>query len=431
MGLPYDLENEGSGNTQTNSPKFIIDTLSNGPHNSANEFNFQLQSGKLKFVNIQAKLSGSFPVDKFLVPNTWKTRFQIDNSKKLTIQRPIFITRLEDDVVFIPEEIKNLEYEIEFEHITTTPATSSAFLTSYADVTFGNLRTFSGDVNKVKLFGRQKDKQNAEFEKFGEFILETKNELKDSTSITGDDPVGIFYSQSVVDNFWQSSSAAQPIEIDNTQIMNAVLVSGSNYADGNFVEFKTKNQFELEKNEEYIVSFQSYYIKKNKQQADGSVRKSAEIEVFLSGSVISQTGGTLSLGSVSDSGDNASELLKGNVSGSIPRLYNYFTTHKKSGIKPKAGLIFRVNAGEFYISNVKLEPVSDRNFNPGFYKTIVPMPIGSRRGQRYDFVSEFYDSNNNKADFEAVTSASVAFAGASTSSCRRNRCSFKWFSSNR
>ena len=83
MGLPYDLENEGSGNTQTNSPKFIIDTLSNGPHNSANEFNFQLQSGKLKFVNIQAKLSGSFPVDKFLVPNTWKTRFQIDNSKKL------------------------------------------------------------------------------------------------------------------------------------------------------------------------------------------------------------------------------------------------------------------------------------------------------------------------------------------------------------
>jgi hypothetical protein len=412
MGLPYDLDKQNNGDSQTAGPKFIIDTLSESPHNSANEFNFQLQSGKLKFVNIQAKLSGSFPVDKFLVPNTWKTRFQIDNSKKLTIQRPIFITRLEDDVVFIPEEIKNLEYEIEFEHITTTPATSSAFLTSYADVTFGNLRTFSGDVNKVKLFGRQKDKQNAEFEKFGEFILETKNELKDSTSITGDDPVGIFYSQSVVDNFWQSSSAAQPIEIDNTQIMNAVLVSGSNYADGNFVEFKTKNQFELEKNEEYIVSFQSYYIKKNKQQADGSVRKSAEIEVFLSGSVISQTGGTLSLGSVSDSGDNASELLKGNVSGSIPRLYNYFTTHKKSGIKPKAGLIFRVNAGEFYISNVKLEPVSDRNFNPGFYKTIVPMPIGSRRGQRYDFVSEFYDSNNNKADFEAVTSASVAFAGA-------------------
>jgi len=249
MGVPYqDVDTKNNDSGQSGQPKFIIDTLSASPHNSANEFNFQLQSGKLKFVNLHAKLSGSYPLDKFLVPNTWKTRFSMDNSTTLTISRPILVTRLEDDVVFIPETAENLEYEIEFEHITTTPATSSAFLTSYADVTFGNLRTFSGDVSKVKLFGRQQDKQNAEFENFGEFALETKNELKDSTSVTGNDPIGVFYSQSVVDNFWETSSA-QPIQISNTQIMNAVLVSGSNYADGNFVEFKTKKQFELEKNE--------------------------------------------------------------------------------------------------------------------------------------------------------------------------------------
>jgi hypothetical protein len=40
------------------------------------------------------------------------------------------------------------------------------------------------------------------------------------------------------------------------------------------------------------------------------------------------------------------------------------------------------------------------------------MPKTARRGQRYDFVAEFYDSDNNKSDFEAVTSASVLFAGA-------------------
>ena len=415
MGLPFeDLEN---GNGQTTSygsgnPKFILDSLSASPYNSANKFSFHLTQGSLKFVNLHAKLSGSYPLAKFLVPNTWKTKFSIENETSLVLNRPISITRLEDDRQFVPDKLENLEYEIEFEHTTVTPATSSTYLTSYADVTFGNLRTYSGDVNKVKLFGRQKDQQNKEFEKFGEFILQTNNELKDSTSVTGNDPIGIFYSQSVVDNFWQSSSAAQPISTNNSRIMNAVLVSGSNYTDGSYVEFKTKNQFELEKNEEYIVSFKSYYIKKNKQQADGSVRQSAEIEVVLSGSITSQTGDVLSLGSVSDFGDNASELLRGNVSGSIPILYNYFTTHKKSGAKPKAGLVFRVNAGEFYISDVKLEPISDRNFNPGFYKTFVPMPKTARRGQRYDFVAEFYDSDNNKSDFEAVTSASVLFAGA-------------------
>ena len=413
MGLPYDDidKNETTTTYNVGDPKFILDSLSASPFNSANKFSFHLTKGSLKFVNLHAKLSGSFPLDKFLVPNTWKTKFLIENETSIVLKRPILLTRLDDDRQFIPDILENLEYEIEFEHTTVTPATSSTFLTSYADVTFGNLRTFSGDVNKVKLFGRQKDQQNAEFKKFGEFVLETKNELRDSTSVTGNDPIGIFYSQSIVDNFWQSSSAS-PILTDNSRIMNAVLVKGSNENAGTFVEFKTKNQFELEKNEEYIVSFQSYYIKKNKVLADGSERKTAEIEVFLSGSATSQTGEVLSLGSVSDFGDNASELLRGNVSGSIPRLYNYFTTHKKSGAKPKVGLVFRVNAGEFYISNVKLEPVSDRNFNPGFYKTIVPMPVAARRGQRYDFAAEFYDSDNNKADIEATTSASVLFAGA-------------------
>jgi len=414
MGLPYeDIANEGNNTTTYSSgnPRFILDSLSASPYNSANEFSFHLTQGSLKFVNLHAKLSGSYPLDEFLVPNTWKTKFDLENSTTVVLKRPISITRLDDDRQFTPEKLENLEYEIEFEHTTVTPATSSAYLTSYADVTFGNLRTYSGDVHKVKLFGRQKDQQNAEFRKFGEFTLQPKNEIKDSTSVTGEDPIGVFYSQSIVDNFWQTSSA-QPIQIDNSRIMNAVLVSGSNYNDGDYVEFKTKNQFELEKDEEYIVSFKSYFIKKDKKQADDSVIKNAEIEVFLSGSVVSQTGGVLSLGSISSVGDNASELLTGNVSGSIPNLYNYFTTHKKSGAKPKAGLVFRVNAGEFYISNVRLEPVSDRNFNPGFYKTFVPMPIAARRGQRYDFVAEFYDSNNNKADFEAATSASVLFAGA-------------------
>ena len=42
-----------------------------------------------------------------------------------------------------------------FQNVVTTPATSSDYLNSYADITIGNLRTFSGDVHKVKLFTRQ------------------------------------------------------------------------------------------------------------------------------------------------------------------------------------------------------------------------------------------------------------------------------------
>ena len=281
MGLPFeDLEN---GNGQTTSygsgnPKFILDSLSASPYNSANKFSFHLTQGSLKFVNLHAKLSGSYPLAKFLVPNTWKTKFSIENETSLVLNRPISITRLEDDRQFVPDKLENLEYEIEFEHTTVTPATSSTYLTSYADVTFGNLRTYSGDVNKVKLFGRQKDQQNKEFEKFGEFILQTNNELKDSTSVTGNDPIGIFYSQSVIDNHWVSASNFTTQS--NAFIMNAALISGSNRGENDFVEFKTKDRFEMEKGEEYILSFSGHYIKGDKVQSDGSVRKAAEIEVL-------------------------------------------------------------------------------------------------------------------------------------------------------
>ena len=147
MGLPFeDIANEGNNTTTYSSgnPRFILDSLSASPYNSANEFSFHLTQGSLKFVNLHAKLSGSYPLDEFLVPNTWKTKFDLENSTTVVLKRPISITRLDDDRQFTPEKLENLEYEIEFEHTTVTPATSSAYLTTYADVTFGNLRTYSG-----------------------------------------------------------------------------------------------------------------------------------------------------------------------------------------------------------------------------------------------------------------------------------------------
>ncbi len=40
------------------------------------------------------------------------------------------------------------------------------------------------------------------------------------------------------------------------------------------------------------------------------------------------------------------------------------------------------------------------------------MPKPVKRGQRFDFYTEFYDFNNNRASFQAETSESVVFDGA-------------------
>ena len=66
-----------------------------------------------------------------------------------------------------------------FEALIHTPATSSNYLTSYADVTIGNLRTLSGDVHRAKIFVKEQNKANAELTKIGDFQLQPKNELRD------------------------------------------------------------------------------------------------------------------------------------------------------------------------------------------------------------------------------------------------------------
>ena len=91
--------------------------------------------------------------------------------------------------------------------------------------------------------------------------------------------------------------------------MNFFLISGSNRGENDFVEFKTKDRFEMEKVKNIYYPFQVHYIKGDKVQSDGSVRNT-EIEVLLSGSVVSTTEETLSIGSVSDSGDTSSPLLE-------------------------------------------------------------------------------------------------------------------------
>ena len=62
------------------------------------------------------------------------------------------------------------------------------------------------------------------------------------------------------------------------------------------------------------------------------------------------------------------------------------------------------------IQDVALEPFNETNFNPSFFKALAPMPGAVRRGDKYDFLVEFYDSNNNLAETTAQVNG-ISFAG--------------------
>ena len=60
---------------------------------------------------------------------------------------------------------------------------SSIYQGSYADITIGNLRTYSGDVHRTKSYlQNDKDIQNGFF-KIADFVLQSDNQLIDSESL--------------------------------------------------------------------------------------------------------------------------------------------------------------------------------------------------------------------------------------------------------
>ena len=136
-------------------------------------------------------------------------------------------------------------------------------------MTVGNLRTFSGDTYKAKIYAKE-DGTSGEFEKIYETLVESPNELLDQNSNSGFKSVGIFATQSIVDNFWVSSSNTFTATQDDDTLIDGILLSGSTEPNGNSFTFETSQSYSLEKNEPYLVDFNVAFKPQNKVQSDGT-----------------------------------------------------------------------------------------------------------------------------------------------------------------
>ena len=240
-------------------PFFKLTSLETSSQNPVNEFSINHSEGKITFVNPHTAVDDTlYPDADFYKPTEHETFFKVDNSKQVTIFKPYEIVTKNGGDMIIPEELNNLEFSMSFEGVVETTTTSSVFQSSYADVTLGNLRTYSGDVHRAKVYTKRKSQQTAQFEKVGDFLLQPNNELVDTSSVTGLAPIGLFHSQSIIDNNWVTSSNTANASVDNSQYMAAVKLSGSNSTDNGSFTFITKNNISYEKREDYQVTFDLY-----------------------------------------------------------------------------------------------------------------------------------------------------------------------------
>ena len=385
----------------------IINTLAAGANHPANKATRYLEGAVLTITNPHLSVDNTlFPDSEFTKPTTYEKKIQKVVNGTNVVMPPYKITRKSDGQKrAVP--LNKFTFSITYEKTIVKPNTSGVFKKSYADIQFSNLQTFSGDVYKAKVFTKEKGSQG-DFEKIGEVVLDGQNQLVNTNGVTGFETIGIFHTQSIIEDGWVTSSALASATQGEDDIAASVLLSGSNGANTSDFTFLTSGSYGLQRGEDYMVSFDTYFTKANKTDKDGNVSETAELEVYLTGSINSPTASEVSLGTL----DNTFEGMKGRSEGRIDGVFNYFKTHNKAVVLPETKLGFRVKSGNFKLANVSLTPYFEKNFNPVSFRTLLPMPKPVKRGQRFDFYTEFYDFNNNKANFQAETSASVVFDGA-------------------
>ena len=351
-----------------------------------------------------------YPAEEFDVPTSFHTSIKkVLNEETIVPVDDFFITRKDTleriPVPIIADEVAGGGQSEVTMSYTPFPeqSLSATHNRSFADVTVANLRTFSGDVYKTKIYGKSQGSLG-DFELLHEGTIESPQTLIDPYSVDGFLNIGYFHTQSIVDNYWLLSGGTATR--NDSKILDGIEISGSNYTRGSSVELTTSGSFALEKGVPYSITFNAHYFKEDKVQDNDDVEKDFELDVLVSEAAL--IGGTLSdtyqsVGKVDIGNNNLNE-------GSIPGIYTTFIT--PSDIGPTLKLKFKLNAGRAIINDVVVRPHAETNFNPDYFRVVLPMayPL-PKQPDLYDFLVEFYDVNNNIAETFTI-GQNIEFTGA-------------------
>ena len=253
-------------------------------------------------------------------------------------------------------------YTSSFEDVLNTTTSASSLTGSFAEIKLTNLKTFVGDVARLKVF-RKSRSEAGDFKMVQEIKLESSELLRDFTTDTDTElSYGVFDSYNL-SNYWITSSNS-PVTRNNTELLNSIKIDYS--GTGTQLIF-TSQSIDIGNDIEYNLSF--------KAKLSGSIDESKKIRAYLSGSDFTQ-----SLGVVSGSSDTLQRFN-----------YSNNTLSLNSG---SAQLVFEVNGDDWYISNVSFRHAEETSFSPDEFTFLQDVPR-KLTPESFDFKFEFYDINNN------------------------------------
>ena len=301
------------------------------------------------------------------------------------------------------------------------PTTSSFHFDSFVDINLKNLRTFSGDIYRVKVYGAS-DESTADFPVLLDTVVESPELLRDTTSPSGFLRSGYFKDQTHIDKYWNGFAGDNTTNQFTSSFDSSLLIDGT-LLSGSYSDSKQAGRFELDntyaftvtKDIPYTLSFRAKGKKTTKNNPDGTTTKSGKLLFHLSGSNLSEYDGktilthSASFGStitdelnrpvgleIDDTNDNTNNdyVDFGSVS------HTFFPKLKLDRQSNTDTILqVRIDSGIWVISDVSLRPAQDTGFSPDEFSLRVPIPEGqNNEPNNFDFLVEYYDVDGNVAE---------------------------------
>ena len=297
---------------------------------------------------------------------------EVLNSDEILVDTPYTINN-------IVTNFTESSYTSSFEYLAGQTFTESALTGSFAKIQISNLKTFVGDVARVKVFRKSRN-DVGDYVLVQESKLESAELLRDLTAAGQTDISYGNFTQTNLDTYWTGSTNLLPaINLDKLYAS----VKPSNGQIG-VQTLYTSQSVSVAKDVEYTLTFKTLY--------SGSVDNSKSLRAYLSSSGYTQEFLTLSGSAVYQTKQDITQNIIAIPTSSLA----------------DAKLVFEFNGNGWHVSNVSLKNAQETSFSPDEF-TIVQDVAKNVASETFDFRFEFYDINNNYIPVDVF--ASKTFTG--------------------
>ena len=328
-------------------------------------------------------------------PFELKTEFSQTGNTQNEFDRE-FTERLQDTADFTFDDS---EFSISYRKKPDFVATQN--LRSFAKINLNDINTISGDIHHIKTFMKSQGSVGG-FELVNETVLEASELLIDENSIDLQEPIGQFFSQTIIDNNWSVSSSNTAINEftasrETSNLNNSVFISGSFRNHSGSVTFTPQASINFATNGDYELSFKSFV-----DSDENSVDDGHDVDIYLTGSSFFSSSGYL----------EPYGLKIGNLNSTGSKYFGKLDIDFTTSETGAGNILFHIKRGLWRFSDISIRSTKETGFSPATTTLYIPVPTEAQ-DDVLDFEFKFYDNDNNEAS-ASFQKLDNDFAGGNT-----------------